>query len=373
MSYAELGMVLSAFGVARVVLDLPAGEIARRVNPRALLIGSLSISTAAGILGLVATEPWQVGAARAINGGGSAVSQAVTLSWLVGASPAGARGRVMALHEASFSMFFLAVPSVAGILATVTPLGWRAAFAMGCVAGTLAVLVVVIWTRAESGRRALGHLADDSKEPIQAEAGWASLRGGGSLLLAAYLVTMVVFYGRHATLNTLIPVIGAEQVGLTTLELGFALSAMSVVSLGAIMAGGWLGDRVGRRRLLIPGVGLLATCQASLFFITGVPSFLLVTAMQGLGYALNSLPTGLLGDALPAAARSRGIALYRLVADCALLLAPTVVGFALDQGGFMAGKATALVPTLLVLLLLVGLLGVRGKGRGTGARAALTP
>lgn len=365
MTYAELGLVLAAFGIARVLVDLPAGEIARRFSPRLVLLISLSASLSASVMGLLANEAWQVGAARALNGAASAISQAVALAWLVGASRPNLRGRVMALHEACFSLFFLAVPSVAGILASVSPLGWRAAFAMGCAAGALAVLVVVIWTREESGRQALGHVAVDSVEPAITGTGWSSLRPGGSLLLAAYLATVAVFYGRHATINTLIPVVGAEEVGLSTSALGFALSGMALVSLIAIMLGGWLGDRYGRSRVLIPGVVLLAVCHGALLLITDAPSFILVTALQGLGYALNSLPTGLMGDALPPAARARGIALYRLVADISLLVAPTVVGFALELGGFTGGKVVVLVPTLLILVLLIGLLGLRPRGRGS--------
>jgi hypothetical protein len=58
----------------------------------------------------------------------------------------------------------------------------------------------------------------------------------------------------------------------------------------------------------------------------------------------------LLGDALPAEARSRGIAVYRAVSDVALLSAPAVLGLALELGGFPAAEAVLVLTTAVALL-----------------------
>ena len=44
LSYAELGVVVAAFGLTRLVVDLPAGNLASRWNPRSVLMISLALS-----------------------------------------------------------------------------------------------------------------------------------------------------------------------------------------------------------------------------------------------------------------------------------------------------------------------------------------
>src|SRR5919199_3471644 len=56
LSYAELGWVVAAFGLARLLVDLPAGGLASRWNPRSVLMAALGTSALASFLGLVAVN-----------------------------------------------------------------------------------------------------------------------------------------------------------------------------------------------------------------------------------------------------------------------------------------------------------------------------
>src|ERR1051326_3403460 len=58
LSYAELGWVVAAFGITRLVVDLPAGGLAHRWNPRSVLIAGLTLSTIGSLAGLFAATAW---------------------------------------------------------------------------------------------------------------------------------------------------------------------------------------------------------------------------------------------------------------------------------------------------------------------------
>src|SRR5438477_4932520 len=93
LSYAELGVVVAAFGVTRLLVDLPAGNLASRWNPRSVLMISLALSAAGSAAGTFATNGVQLATVRMFIGVGSAVSQAMLLAWIVGGSGRVGRGR----------------------------------------------------------------------------------------------------------------------------------------------------------------------------------------------------------------------------------------------------------------------------------------
>ncbi len=362
LSYSELGLVLASFGVARVLTDLPAGALVQRFNPRVALLASLGGVLLASIVGLAATSAWQVAAARFLLGATSSVVQCAVLAWLVGGAHSSVRGRVMALSEVVFSVMGLLVPVAVGVLAAI--MSWRAAFVLGIVSGLLALISAAAWTDGDSARTALGQQAD-VVEPRRLLSRWHSLRGGGFVLLSAYVMTFIIFFGRQAVIGALLPLIGAEHVGMSSLHVGLGLTLLNLVSIGAVMLGGWAGDHYGRGRLIVPGVLLLLICQLSALFVSTEPSFLLFAAFTGMGFFMNSLPLSLVGDVLPSQLRADGVAVFRLVADVGVLLAPAAVGFSLDIGGFTAAELVAPCLTLAGLLTVLWL--------ATGRRAVHSP
>ena len=323
LSYIELGWVVAAFGVARLVVDLPAGGLMSRWNPRGLLMVAFAISAFGSALGVVAANVWQIGGVRLLIGGSSSVAQAMILAWLVGGSGSAARGRVMARSEAFFSVTGLGVPALGGLLAGT--FGWRVAFVVGAIAALIGMLAVLGFTRSSSAARAVGleedHAHARPKAPLP-EPGWLELRHGGPMLLCAYLATFVVFYSRNGLLNAGFPVLGADVLGLEPFQIGLLFSTLNAVGIPAVLLAGRLGDRFGRDELLGPGLALLLASQVLMFLITNQVTYVLVGLVQGLAAFVNPLPTSLLGDTLPPRQRARGIAVYRAVCDMAILSAP---------------------------------------------------
>ena len=358
LTYSELGLVLACFGVARVIFDLPAGALLRRVNPRTALVISLAVTVIAAVAGLTASSAWQVGVARFVHGASTAVVQCAVLAWLVGGAHSSLRGRVMALSEAAFSLTGLAVPLGVGLLATIA--SWRGAYAMGMGASLLALTGTLLCTDGASGQSALGDVvAGGASEPLRSR--WLALRSGGSILLAAYVMTFIIFFGRQSLVTTLLPLLGGELVGLSSVHVGFGLTLVNAVSIGAVMLGGWLGDRAGRWRLIVPGILLLLLCQLSALPISNELTYLVAAALVGVSYFMNPLPVSLVGDQLPARLRADGVAAYRLVGDVGVLLAPTAIGFALDSGGFTAAELLPPLASGLAFLAALAVLRVRRK------------
>jgi MFS transporter, DHA1 family, multidrug resistance protein len=345
LDYSELGIVLAAYGFARLIANVPTGFLIRKAPLRATIILGTAVNVGAAAAAMASIEVWQVVASRAIQGMSASVVQAAILAWLVIGAGSANRGRVMALSEALFGAVGLVVPLSTGALAIL--LSWRAAFAMATIAGGLACLFMLLGTSAASAPSVTNTSRD---APPAATRSWRGISVGGSTLIAAYLLTFVVAFGRNGMLNTLLPVIGSDEIGLTPLQVGLGLTLANLTGIGVLMLGGWAGDRVGRRRLAVPGLVVLVLCQSALFAVHGQLLYFIIVAAQGVGYFINSFPTSLIGDALPAHLRSVGIAGYRIMVDGAILAAPVMVGFATDWRGFGAAKALTLGISVAILL-----------------------
>jgi MFS family permease len=102
LSYIELGWVVAAFGFARLMVDLPAGGLASRWNPRGVLMVAFALSALGSALGVLAANVWQIGGVRLIIGGSSSVAQAMILAWMVGGSGSAARGESWPAAKHSF-------------------------------------------------------------------------------------------------------------------------------------------------------------------------------------------------------------------------------------------------------------------------------
>ena len=355
LSYIELGWVVAAFGVARLLVDLPGWwHLASRWNPRGVLMVAFAASAVASALGVFAANVWQIGGVRLLIGGASSIAQAMILAWIVGGSGRAARGRVMARSEAFFSVTGLVIPALGGLLAG--SFGWRVAFVLGALAAVVGLLAVLGFTRASSAARAVGldeeRTALKRKAPTLRSPGWLELRRGGRMLLCAYLATFVVFFSRNGLLNAGFPVLGADQLGLEPFQIGLLFSTLNAVGIGAVLLGGRLGDRFGRYRVLGPGLALLLASQLLMFLIHDQLTYLLVGLFQGAAAFVNPIPTSLLGDALPPRQRARGIAVYRAVCDVAILSAPAVLGLTLQLGGFAAAEFVTASTTLGVLIVI---------------------
>jgi DHA1 family multidrug resistance protein-like MFS transporter len=352
LSYGELGVVVAAFGFARLLVDLPAGGLARRWNPRAVLLLAFALSAGGSFLGVLAANAWQIASIRFVIGIASSVAQAMILAWLVGGAGRAARGRVMARGEAFFSLSGLIIPALGGLLAG--SLGWRVAFVLGAVAAAAGFTMVLTLTRSSAAAQSVALQAPSSASAADG-GGWRDLRLGGHVLVAAYLATFVVFFCRNGMLNAVFPVLGAERLGIEPFQIGLLFSVINAIGIGAVLLGGRAGDRFGRSRVLVPGLLLLLVAQMLLFAVDDPLTYVVVGLLQGVACFVNPLPTVLLGDALPSRARPQGIAVYRAVSDLAVLCAPAAMGAALERGGFPGAEGVSVLVIAVVTLLIVGL------------------
>ena len=119
VSYALVGLIVSAFGLSRIFMDLPVGIIAKRFNKKYFMIIGLFLVSASSILAGTALDYFMLLIARFIEGAGSAI-YITTASILLGQEAVGERrGTLMSLFSGMLLLGAIFGPTFGGVLATI--------------------------------------------------------------------------------------------------------------------------------------------------------------------------------------------------------------------------------------------------------------
>ncbi|MGB1654732.1 MAG: MFS transporter [Acidimicrobiales bacterium] len=339
VSATMVGLTLTVFAFARLILNVPAGLIADRYGRRVLLVGG-PVLTAIGMFGSGQADGiWVLLAWRFVAGAGSAFYMSGAMTYLIDIAPPEKRTRYVATNQWALSVGVALGPGVGGLIAD--------AYSLSTPFTVVAVLAVVTSIYAafrlpETRDRALEEqAAAEAAPPVST---WAFVRSTPFLLVG--LSTMTIFMTRAGTRGTLMPLHASEVLGWGPAEVGLVFTLTGLLTLTTLLPAAWAADHIGRRSVvLFSGVfaGLGAVLAGSLATPFG---FVLGNIVMSLGTGTaGPAPAAYVADIAPPGRRGMAIAMYRSAGDVGFLAAPpllgllsevTSIGFTLGIGGALA-------------------------------------
>ena len=343
MSILQAGWVVGSFGLARLVFDLPAGLLIDRIGHRWLTVVALVVLVGSSLVGLNAGSLEVLIAARIGSGLAVATLLTVILAILAATASAAHRGRVMSLFPTSQNAATAIYPLVGGGLGVA--FGWRSTFGLTAVmAVAAAFLLVPLVMHIDIPRR--GSIRPATKPDPRVLHGRRRTVAVGATL-AGVVAGMV---HRHGFRNTVLPLYAAAVLGLGTLPIAAAIAVMSVTALAATFLGGMVGDRIGRRRVIVTGLAALAVADL-VFLLTGnLVSFVLAAALIGSCDFAVSSQTALLSEVVPPDLRIRVLSAYRFSGDVGVFVGPIILAAVMDLASAQAAIALAAVLLLAASL-----------------------
>ena len=191
-----------------------------------------------------------------------------------------------------------------------------------------------------------------------------------ALLLAAFLVNLDT-----TLVNVALPAL-TRQLQATTTQLQWVVDAYNLVFAALLLTFGSLSDRLGRKGMLLAGLGVVGAASLAGGFTTTAAELIAARAVMGLGAAMTfpatlSLLTSVFTER---AERARAIGAWGAVAGVAIALGPIVGGWLL--GHFSWGSvfvamapvaAVALAGAALVVPTVQGIQDGQGRRRRPGA------
>ena len=351
----QLGWVVAGFGLGRLAMDLPAGRLADRFDPLGLFsLAALGMAAASALLATAGTLTAVVVAAFVL-GVGSSVGNTTGMTAMSGAAPAERRGSAMALYSGSLLVGQAVGPVLGGAAATAG--GWRTAAAAGAGLG----LVVTVGA-ARARRGGAGQRMRSVRRARPAPSG-PPLTSAQHLVL--YAVAFSVFLTVGAMPQTLIPVIGADDLRLGSGSIGLALGLGGLARMVGATLTGAVSDRVSRRAALLPCLALQAAGVALLLVGDAAVWWLLAIVAMSLGSSGHAVGATMLGDRSRPEVLGRALGRYRFVGDIGLVSGPVLAAGIYDVAGREAAVLVICAALMAVVLAALTLpeTGARGQDR----------
>ena len=333
-SLSDLQWFINAYTLSFAALLLTASAIGDRLGRRRIFLAGITLFTLASAACAMATEPWMLIGARAIQGVGAAAVMPLSLTLLATAVPARQRSAAIGIWGGISGLGVAVGPVVGG--AVVDGLNWQWIFWLNVPIGVLAIpFAARVLTESFGGSRRLDlvglvlsaasvlgivwgvvHGADD---------GWTSgpvltaLVGGGALLVAfliwesrtsSPMLPLRLFSSRafsvvNVTAFTFaVGVFGSVfllaqffQVvqGYTPLQSGIRTLPWTMAPMVVAPLAGLVVDRIGARALIATGQAFLAVGLAWIAVVTTVDvtysSYVVPFVLAGIGMGLTFAPS----------------------------------------------------------------------------------
>lgn len=347
-----VGGLIAVFGVARIIMNVPASHLAERIGRRPLLIlGPLLTALAAVATGLAGRFD-QLLVFRFVQGLGSAAQTTAAMIVLADITTSEDRGRVMSWYQSSLLLGSSFGPVVGGLVGE--RYGFRAPFFVYAVlAASAAVWALLSVPETRQFAQARAKAADDSVKarPSSGKSGaWAVLADPNFLLVS--LVTLTVFFTRTGSRNTVLPLYGNSELGLSPGQLGFTLTLIAMINLLATNVCGYICDRYGRKAAIVPGCLLSSLALVSFSMSHNYAFFLFSAVLLGLGTGIaGPAPAAYVADLAVPGRHSLVMGLYRTIGDIGVSIGPILLGWLSDQFGFVTAiRVNAVVFAFVGLL-----------------------
>jgi hypothetical protein len=169
------------------------------------------------------------------------------------------------------------------------------------------------------------------------------------LVLAAMCLALATVVSAVSSLNVALPDL-ARDLHATKTQMQWIIDAYAVVFAGLLLLAGALGDRLGRRPVLLAGLATFAVAAAAGLLVDDPGALIAVRALMGLGAAAIMPATlSIITGVFPSGERDRAVSIWAGVAGASALFGLLVSGVLLE--GFSWHSVFAFTSVLGVLAL----------------------
>ncbi len=327
VSTAMVGATVTAFGLARLITNVPAGLFADRHGRRLLLIGGPLI-TAIGMLGSgLSGSIWLLLVFRFVAGLGSGLYMTGAQIYVLDIAKPAQTARFIAINQAALLVGISIGPALGGVLAD--RYGLATPFLV--VAGTALLTAVYGFVRLPETliERTAPSATAAPTGAAAAPSRWSVL--GSIDFLAVALVSFAVFSIRAGVRQTLVPLQLNREFGLGVDDLGALFTALGFIGIVLIGPAGWVADRFNRKVIIVPtalliagGIGIVSIADTLAVFIAGLTISAVGSSITG------PAPAAYVADLVSEDRRGQAMGLYRTAGDFGVVAAPVLGGAVAD-------------------------------------------
>ncbi len=363
VSAASVGLTLTVYGLARMLLNIPVGLVSDRIGRRPVLIAGPAIVCVSSVLSATAGSLEELLLWRFLAGAGAALFQTGAAVYLTDIADPSSRARMMGLNQGSLLFGVSLGPAVGGFVAEF--FDFRAAFLLiGALSGLCCIWGFFALPETHNAAR-----REQAKEKRGLVTG-TGRREAKLILLSApfFLVSMISFSGffsRSGERSTILPLLAVDRFDMSPGEIGLIFTMISFINLAMVPFAGTAADRFGRKAVIMPSAALCVVAVIMVAMSSSVAFLVLAQVVQGIGSGImGPAPAAYAADIAPEGSRGLAMGVFRTYGDLGTVIGPPLMGFVADSSGYNA--ALYLNAGLIVVIALAFSL----FARETGPRAA---
>lgn len=357
-----IGLLSTTSALASLIGAPIAGNLTDRWGRRPLVVLGLTVRVFTGFASVLVTSYEQFFVLEFIGSMGLSFWNTGVNVIIADVTSPENRGRTMALRTASQKLGILCGPAISGILADI--FGLRSIFLLNSGTKLIALAIFITYiaeTRPDAATRAAGKATE--RLPL-------STFFNRRFLVLAMTSFTIYMVAQGGAFESLFPVHARGAAGVTTAQIGWALSLLNLMSFAISFPGGALTDRFGRKAVLLPGLLLLGAGTSLLAGISDYTSVLIALAVMGMGDGLSTGAALVMAmDMAPAAQRGTFLGIWAFIDRTGAVMAPIVMGAIASAFGIPAAFFTV-TGCMVVMFGIMWLFGPETQGRKRAAAVA---
>ncbi len=322
VSYTLVGFVVASFALTRMMLDIPAGLLSRRLDKKLIMITGLILISTSSILAGFAPNYTILIIARMIEGAGSALYVTTATVFLAQISGEEKRGQWMSLYMGMLLLGAIFGPTFGGILADMYDM--RAPFFAYAIVTGLGVIPTLILPKLNNSGNVTQNMGvrgilSDMRQVLSSP----------SFLLVTFAI-FALFFLRTGVRTTLVPLFAANNLGLNSIDIGLILTFGAIATTLTIVPMGSISDRIGRKRPLAVCLVLTAVVTLLIHFSTGMLTLSISIIAYGAVIGLSGPGAAYVTDLSPPDKLEISMGVYRMISDLGFVVGPLLLGYVAD-------------------------------------------
>jgi DHA1 family multidrug resistance protein-like MFS transporter len=333
LTAGEVGLLTTAFGLGRLAMDLPAGRLAAAIDPTlALMAAGIGLAAASALLAVAGTFAVAL-TASALIGCASALTNTTGMYAFATATVSQRRGASMAIYTTALMSGQMVGPAIGGALASLAD--WRVAIGVSAAIGVGVAIACALLRR---GAPAAGD--GPSEAPQLGDPAALGPRAARPELVALAAAPFATFFGMAGLTQTLVPLIGAGELGFSASTIGFAIAAGAAARFFSAWFAGVASDRWSRKAVLVPLLVVMGIGAGLLALPIGAGAWLASIVTLAVGSSGISVAAAAVADRVEPRRLGHELGVFRLLGDLGLLVGPAVTAFLYQDYG---ARSAALV------------------------------
>jgi multidrug resistance protein len=311
-----LGLLTSLFGMTRIMTSIPGGVLADKVGRKKLIAGGLFAYTVVMFLFGMSTNLTHLLILRACQGAASGVVWPVAATMVADIVEPKDRGKAMGFFSMMWDAGIAVGPVLGGLLSAAFDI--TVPFFV-CSVLSLVSAVLIVYRVKET---------HTEPEPHAVQGGNLSFHTPS---LIGVCITGFTASFAMGLVHPILPLFGSEVIGLDEASIGLIFGAMGVTRFVVKAPSGVLSDHVGRKKVIVMGLGVNGVFTAVISFARSFTTIVLpsVARAVGLGMILPSM-NALVTSLTTKEKRGKVMGIFSASRNLGLVAGPLLGGVAFD-------------------------------------------